>query len=290
MPKRFAFLIIALVALVALPVLAGSGTFSNPSPISIPASGTGPAAASPFPSPITVSGLTGPISDVNVTVHGYSHTWPGDVQIVLAGPGGRTVALLSAPIVGWGADAVNATVTFDDQASAAVTAPVVSGTFQPTQVIPPMDLGIAGGPVLPFGAALSDFNGANPNGSWSLYVYDRSSQDTGSIAGGWSIEVITAEAGTPAAMTCHPPVTANAVVGSLPADTQVYYEPGNQAPDLVLSAGTYHVLGVDESGQFYAVVLGCDRLWVPVATMVPNTNPDDALWFGHPLPTTVVGA
>jgi len=77
---------------------------------------------------------------------------------------------------------------------------------------------------------------------------------------------------------------------SLPADTQAYYEPGNMSPGLVLNAGTYHVLGVDESGQYYAVVLGCDRLWVPVASMVPNTNADDALWFGHPLPTTVIGA
>ena len=76
----------------------------------------------------------------------------------------------------------------------------------------------------------------------------------------------------------------------MPYDTQVYYEPGNIALGLMLNAGTYHVLGVDKSGQYYAIVLGCDRLWVPVASMVPNTNPDDSLWFGHPLPTGVIAS
>lgn len=273
-----------LLMLAALPVFADSGTFSNPAPITIPVSGPG----NPFPSFVTVSGLSGVVTDVNVTISGFSHTRPDDVQIVLAGPGGRVVMLMVW--AGGATDAVNLNLTFDDQAAATVPAPMINGTFRPTQLSAPIDLIIDGGPALPYGTVLSDFNGAAPNGTWRLYVYNDYASDSGSIARGWSIEITTTGPGQSVVMTCYPPLTANAVVGSLPYNTQVYYEPGNIAPGLMLNAGTYHVLGVDESGQYYAIVLGCDRLWVPVASMVPNTNPDDSLWFGHPLPTGVIAS
>jgi len=38
---------------------------------------------------------------------------------------------------------------------------------------------------------LSLLNGQNPNGVWSLYVYDDSPGDAGSIAGGWSLTLTT---------------------------------------------------------------------------------------------------
>ena len=39
---------------------------------------------------------------------------------------------------------------------------------------------------------LTAFDGANPNGTWQLWVMDNASQDVGAIGGGWSLE-ITAE-------------------------------------------------------------------------------------------------
>jgi hypothetical protein len=39
---------------------------------------------------------------------------------------------------------------------------------------------------------LSVFKGQNPNGVWELWVLDDTDDDTGKIAGGWSLE-ITAE-------------------------------------------------------------------------------------------------
>ncbi|MGZ4973543.1 MAG: hypothetical protein ACXWDN_12350, partial [Limisphaerales bacterium] len=45
----------------------------------------------------------------------------------------------------------------------------------------------------PYDANLGAFGAANPNGSWSLYVADDSTGDSGSIAGGWSIAITTAQ-------------------------------------------------------------------------------------------------
>jgi subtilisin-like proprotein convertase family protein len=41
----------------------------------------------------------------------------------------------------------------------------------------------------PYGTSLAGFNGTNPNGAWSLYVVDNFEVDTGSIAGGWNLDV-----------------------------------------------------------------------------------------------------
>jgi len=37
--------------------------------------------------------------------------------------------------------------------------------------------------------AMSVFNAANPNGTWSLFVADHSGGDVGDIAGGWSLSL-----------------------------------------------------------------------------------------------------
>ena len=41
--------------------------------------------------------------------------------------------------------------------------------------------------------------GGNPNGPWSLFVVDDAQQDSGFIAGGWSVTLETISAGTPSA-------------------------------------------------------------------------------------------
>jgi hypothetical protein len=89
------------------------------------------------------------------------------------------------------------TLTFDDAASGSLpsTAPLASGTFQPTNLSAdePGDTedlpGLAA--LLPYGTALSIFNGTNPNGIWSLFVRDDAERDIGSIAGGWSLDITT---------------------------------------------------------------------------------------------------
>jgi hypothetical protein len=190
-------LVVALAACVlVLPATQASAaaTFANPAAITIPVSGT----ASPYPSPITVSGLAGTITDLNVTTYGFSHTFPEDVAIVVVDPGGNSLDLqdrvgdINPP------GAVDVTTTFDDQASAALQEGVAwsSGSYKPTAAASGRSfpgLGTTYGHSAPAGAATlaSIFNNADPNGSWSLYVGDFAPPDGGSIAGGWSLAITT---------------------------------------------------------------------------------------------------
>ncbi len=47
-------------------------------------------------------------------------------------------------------------------------------------------------PAGPYGSSLLTAFGAGVNGDWNLYVLDDTGADTGSIAGGWQIEVVPA--------------------------------------------------------------------------------------------------
>ena len=51
-----------------------AGIFTNPTSITIPATGTFSGAANPYPSTIVVSGLTGSVTKVTVKLIGYNHT------------------------------------------------------------------------------------------------------------------------------------------------------------------------------------------------------------------------
>ena len=163
----------------------GTATFSNPAPITI----NDAAPATPYPSDITVSGLTDTVSKVTVTLTGITHTFPSDIDILLVGPSGQGMVVLSD--VGGGFDITDVTITLDDAAGAQVPIPIVDGTYWPADVwrgdpFPPP------APPGPHGIELSFFDGIDPNGAWSLYVVDAGAGDAGSISGGWSMTITTA--------------------------------------------------------------------------------------------------
>jgi subtilisin-like proprotein convertase family protein len=170
----------------------GGTTGSNPASIAIPGSGTGAstgAPSNPYPSNINISGVTGTVTKVTATLRGFSHTFPGDVDILLVAPNGQKIILMSD--MGSGTDAVNTNITFDDTAPA-IGAAVVSGTFRPTNS-GTGDVFPAPAPAAPYGSTLSVFNNLSPNGNWSLYVVDDAGTDVGSISGGWSLSITTAD-------------------------------------------------------------------------------------------------
>jgi subtilisin-like proprotein convertase family protein len=173
------------VALIAAPS-AGATTYNNDTPILIPPEGN----ATPYQSSITVSGTAGPITDVNVGLDGLTHTEPDDVAVVLVAPGGQ--ALLLQACAGGDVDAAGAFVTFDDAAASQVPTPLVTGTFKPTGFCSPAF--VLPGPAM-YGSPssgetfASSFNGLSAIGTWSLFVRDNGPDESGSIPGGWSLDV-----------------------------------------------------------------------------------------------------
>src|ERR1043165_9283132 len=105
---------------------AAQTNITNSAPITINDNTT----ASPFPSSIIVEGLKRPIAHVAVTINNVSHTFMGDVGILLVGPGGQKV-LLDGRCGGSGASAA-ATFTFDDTAATTFGTSFLSGTYRPS--------------------------------------------------------------------------------------------------------------------------------------------------------------
>jgi subtilisin-like proprotein convertase family protein len=168
----------------------GFGPFANPGSIAIPATGTSGIAA-PYPSTVSVSGIGGAVSNLQVRLNNVNHTFPDDIDILLVGPGGQKVILMSD--AGGSLDLVGVNLTFDDSGPAVPDATLIaSGTYRPTNFVTG-DTFAFPAPATPFGSALSAFNGVNPNGTWSLFVTDDAGGDAGSIAGGWSLSFSTAQ-------------------------------------------------------------------------------------------------
>lgn len=128
-------------------------------------------------SPISLTGLSGTIQDVDVKVNLY-HTWDSDLKITLIAPDGTRILLFNRH--GGSRDNILNT-TFDDSANIAIasgSAPF-TGTFRPTQL-------------------LSLLNGMNPNGVWKLEVQDVYRRDGGYLDN-WtlSLRLSAAAAATP---------------------------------------------------------------------------------------------
>lgn len=175
-------------------------TFINSASIAILTNSRSPqTAASPYPSTIAVSGVSGVISKVTVAlndVNTSSPAFPEDIDILLAGPSGGNTMLMSD--AGSSFRLRHVDLVFDDSAASALSnsAQITSGTYRPTNYDPAGDNDAfpAPAPGKPFGAALSVFNGAAPNGNWNLFALDEYVAGSGSIAGGWSVTINTVPA------------------------------------------------------------------------------------------------
>ena len=178
--------------------LANIISFTNPAVIQVPELG----AATDYPSSIPVSGVAGLVNKVTVTLRNISHTSPDDLDVLLVGPNGRSVLLMSD--AGGGSPLNNVTLTFDDQSSVFLPdeSAIAAGTYHPSD-FPPADIFPAPAPPPPFGGSygtnLSIYNSSNPNGLWSLYVLDDADADSGRFAGGWSLTISTFDPVNPTA-------------------------------------------------------------------------------------------
>lgn len=194
-PRRFVLASLGLLAFSAIP-LAGAQTFSNPAPITINDNAPG----SPYPSNIVVSGLAGNVTNLTVDFFGLSHTYPDDIDILLVGPTGANVLLMSD--TGGSLDINGVNLTFSDGSPLLPdSTQIVSGTYGPTNY-GTGDTFAAPAPGGPYGSALSVFNGTNGNGTWSLYVVDDLGGDTGQMAGGWALNFTAVPEPSTVAILC----------------------------------------------------------------------------------------
>jgi subtilisin-like proprotein convertase family protein len=179
----------------------GSFSFTNSTSVSIPDVGN----ATPYPSVINVSGLSGAVSKVTVTLMGLSHTFPNDIDMLLVGPAGQDVIIMAH--VGGSFGIINVTLTLDDAAvNSLPNTQIVSGTYKPTDHAAGIVFPSPARPG-PFGTTLSVFSNTVANGAWSLFVLDDTANDHGTMAG-WSLTITT---GTNAP----PPLGNDAFAGAL---------------------------------------------------------------------------
>ena len=146
--------------------------------------GSGPA----FPSPATVdvAGFAGSVGDVNVTLRGFSHDVPDDVDVLLVGPDGTQVVVMSDA----GGTSLSGPVdlVLDQDAAAALpdSTELATGSWQPANYSP-ADTFADAPPGTP-GTSLDAFDGKSANGTWNLYVVDDGADNYGSIDD-WSLTI-----------------------------------------------------------------------------------------------------
>ncbi|HEX9961699.1 MAG TPA: BACON domain-containing carbohydrate-binding protein, partial [Pyrinomonadaceae bacterium] len=166
-------------------------TGANQTAITVPGSGT----ASPYPSEIQISGMSGFVTGIIVDLGNFSHTAPDDVDVLLVAPNGRSIVLMSD--VGGGNAVSGVGITFDDSAPTSLpdNAPLTSDSFKPTNFEP--GDAFPAPAVAPTLDTLSGFVGSPPNGTWKLYVVDDTGANAGNFAGGWSINLQSSTAACP---------------------------------------------------------------------------------------------
>ena len=244
---------------------ASSASYANPAPIDIrnqfydaytnaDITITDNAPASPYPSAVTFSDIHGTVTDVDVVIKGFTHAFPDDVELMLVGPEGQRVILMSD--VGGSSAVSGVTFTLDDEAASSLPASslIQEGTYRATDDTSG-DVADPDGYPAPAplswgaGAALSVFDGTDPNGTWNLYVVDDDPGVAGLISG-WTIDVATTDGTTPYAS----PVQVAGAAGSVtdvdvalhgfghefPADVDLMLVgPGGQRTLLMSDAGSY---------------------------------------------------
>ena len=122
-------------------------------------------------STIVVAGAFPYLSDVNLTTN-IVHTFAADLEMTLTSPAG-TVVTISTDNGGSSDDVFDGSV-FDDGAADTVT------DFTYTS-------GVTAGPLIPE-EAMGAFIGEDPNGTWTLEIFDDAGADTGSL-NGWSMDM-----------------------------------------------------------------------------------------------------
>lgn len=199
---RHLFGIAVLIALLA-PAGASAATFNFFSTTGLGPSGgagtIGPATS--YPSTIEVAGLQGPLTKVTATMIRFGSGSPDDVDMLLVGPEGEQVMLMS-DACGEAQFFTNSTWTFDDDTLSSLpdNGPCASNqaaSFKPSNYVgnapEPDQFGAGGGIFPPYDETLSAFAGTDPNGPWDLFVLDDHEAVVGFEISGWALTLTVAD-------------------------------------------------------------------------------------------------
>ena len=211
-------------------------TFSNSNYIGLPDI---LATSAPYGTAINISGVSGVISNLKVSLSGFSHTAPSDIDILLVSPNGKGLIVMSDAGSG---TTTNVNLTFDDAAATTINSSIVSGSYKPTdqngEGTP--DTFPAPAPFRPYyqnNQPLSSFNGFSPNGEWRLYVVDDNPTNAGSISGGWSLDITTTPVVPPTQPSCSAPSFSptNFPTGINPTNLAIADFNNDMKPDLAVT-------------------------------------------------------
>lgn len=187
--------------------------------------------ASVYPSGITVAGLSGVVTDVQVWMRNVTHADTSTLWLQLESPEGQVVGLNGSAFSVSGSPfptASQADWAFTDRASSyaifygaaenhylVFTAPMASGAYLPRSFTPLQQPAPA--PAALPRQLLSSLEGSNPNGSWRLWasqIVTDAPQPSGEIGDGWCVDVTTA----PASNDCYFSATRSGTIDA--ADAQ----------------------------------------------------------------------
>jgi hypothetical protein len=151
-----------------------------------------------YPASIAVSGFKrAKITDVNIRIPAFSHSFPRAVDMLLVGPHGQQAVIFS-DVGGSAPTPSQRDVTLDDEAAQSLTADAAldNGSFKPTNVTGSDPNGVdvfpapAPAEARDAGLGLAIFDGTNPNGEWQLFVADDTIGDGGVLlAPGWTLTI-----------------------------------------------------------------------------------------------------
>lgn len=145
--------------------------------------------SSPYPSVINIANYGGVIKTIRLRISGFSHNFPDDVDMMLGGPNGKNLVIMSD--VGNGFSITNVDLVVDDAAILSFPDELIitAGSYKPTDINDGADTysAPAGTPNI---TQFTGFTGIFPNGAWNLYAMDDNALDAGSISG-WALEITT---------------------------------------------------------------------------------------------------
>lgn len=247
-----------------------SRTFTQDDPILLPDHRT----ASVYPSILNVSGMSGVIRKVTVTLLALRHSFPDDLDVLLVSPSGRKVLLMSDAGGDDPDSAIN--LVLDGAASPLPDyARLASRAYRPANY-GNGDTFPAPAPAGPYTPSLSALQGDSPNGGWSLYMVDDERYDQGRLEGGWRLTLETGSSAGVQSLDSEPSIPSDSPTAASPGGD--YDETRQFAPAVIHSVrreenGSTVLLVNWTPGQTYAVEASSDhRSWTPLALVVAATK------------------